>query len=74
MVKARDFTLEGQLEHMQCPYLVLHGGHDVLTVSQAQKVYEYGKAKGVNVTLRLLPRRRRAPSTASTTIRRSARR
>ena len=33
---------------------MMHGGHDVLTVSQAQKVYEYGKAKGVDVTLRLL--------------------
>ena len=32
----------------------LHGGHDVLTVSQARKVYDYGKAKGVDVTLRLV--------------------
>jgi hypothetical protein len=39
---------------MKCPYLVLHSGHDVLTVSQAQKVYYYGKAKGVDVTLRLV--------------------
>jgi hypothetical protein len=54
MVKARGFTLEGHLEHMKCPYLVLHGGHDVLTVSQARKVYDYGKAKGVDVTLRLV--------------------
>ena len=37
-----------------CPYLVMHGGHDVLTVSQAKKVYNYGIAKGVNCTLRLL--------------------
>ena len=54
MQKARYFTLEGHLEHMECPYLVLHGGHDVLTVSQAQKVYDYGKSKGVDVTLRLV--------------------
>ena len=54
MVKAGDFTLEGHLEHMKCPYLVLHGGHDVLTVSQARKVYDYGKDKGVDVTLRLV--------------------
>jgi dienelactone hydrolase len=54
MEKAREFTLEGHLEHMRCPYLVMHGGHDVLTVSQARKVYDYGKAKGVNCTLRLL--------------------
>ena len=44
----------GHLEHMECPYLVLHGGHDVLTVSQARKVYDYGKSKGVDVTLRLV--------------------
>jgi dienelactone hydrolase len=54
MVKAHNFTLEGHLEHMKCPYLVLHGGHDVLTVTQARKVYDYGKAKGVDVTLRLV--------------------
>jgi len=54
MQKARYFTLEGHLEHMDCPYLVLHGGHDVLTVSQARKVYDYGKSKGVDVTLRLV--------------------
>ncbi len=54
MEKARAFTLEGHLEHMRCPYLVMHGGHDVLTVSQARKVYDYGMAKGVDCTLRLL--------------------
>jgi dienelactone hydrolase len=54
MEKARNFTLDGHLEHMECPYLVLHGGHDVLTVSQARKVYDYGKSKGVDVTLRLV--------------------
>jgi dienelactone hydrolase len=54
MKKAKDFTLDGHLDHMQCPFLVMHGGHDVLTVSQAQKVYDYGKAKGKDVTLRLL--------------------
>jgi len=54
MVKAKAFTLEGHLDHMRCPFLVMHGGHDVLTVSQAQKVYDYGRAKGKDVTLRLL--------------------
>ena len=32
----------------------MHGGHDVLTVSQAKKVYDYGISKGVKCTLRLL--------------------
>ena len=54
MEKAREFTLEGHLENMRCPYLVMHGGHDVLTVSQARKVYDYGISKGVRCTLRLL--------------------
>jgi dipeptidyl aminopeptidase/acylaminoacyl peptidase len=53
MDKAKDFTLAGHLEHMRCPLLVLHGGHDVLTVSQARKVYDYAKQRGIDVTLRL---------------------
>jgi dienelactone hydrolase len=54
MEKAAAFTLDGHLENMKCPYLVMHGGHDVLTVSQARKVYDYGVAKGIDCTLRLL--------------------
>ncbi|MDB5759574.1 MAG: hypothetical protein JWM30_2863 [Burkholderia sp.] len=54
MARARDFTLDGHLENMRCPYLVMHGGHDVLTVTQAKKVYDYGIAHGVDCTLRLL--------------------
>jgi pimeloyl-ACP methyl ester carboxylesterase len=50
---ARPFKLEGALEHMRCPYLVIHGGHDVLGVEAVSTVYEYAKAKGVDVTLRL---------------------
>ena len=51
--KARPFKLEGVLGEMRCPYLVLHGGHDVLGVENSNTVYEYAKAKGVKVTLRL---------------------
>ncbi len=50
---AKPFKLEGVLEHMRCPYLVIHGGHDVLGVENARTVYEYARSKGVNVTLRL---------------------
>jgi hypothetical protein len=50
---AKPFKLEGALEHMRCPYLVIHGGHDVLGVEAVSTVYEYAKAKGVDVTLRL---------------------
>jgi acetyl esterase/lipase len=51
--KARPFKLEGVLGGMRCPYLVLHGGHDVLGVENSRTVYEYARSKGVNVTLRL---------------------
>ena len=51
--KAKPFKLEGVLNEMQCPYLVLHGGHDVLGVENSKTVYEYAKKHGVNVTLRL---------------------
>jgi dienelactone hydrolase len=51
--KARPFKLEGVLNEMKCPYLVLHGGHDVLGVENSKTVYEYAKKHGVNVTLRL---------------------
>jgi acetyl esterase/lipase len=51
--KAARFKLEGVLDGMRCPYLVLHGGHDVLGVENSKTVYEYAKSKGVKVTLRL---------------------
>jgi len=52
--RARAFTLEGVLEEMRCPYLIAHGGYDVLGMSQATTTYEYAKARGVNVTLRFI--------------------
>jgi dienelactone hydrolase len=51
--KAAPFKLEGVLNGMKCPYLVLHGAHDVLGVENSKTVYEYAKQHGVNVTLRL---------------------
>jgi dienelactone hydrolase len=54
MERARAFTLDGHLQHMRCPYLILHGGHDVLTVTGATKAYDYAKAHGVDVTMRLV--------------------
>lgn len=50
----KPFTLEGHLKNMKCPYLILHGGHDVLTVSAAKKTYDSAKAGGVDVTIRIL--------------------
>lgn len=49
-----DFKLEGVIDKMRCSYLIVHGGYDVLGVNQAQKVYDYAKANGVDVTLDLI--------------------
>ena len=51
---AAPFTLEGALGHMRCPYLIVHGGFDVLGVAQATRVFDYAKAHGVDATLRVL--------------------
>lgn len=52
--KGKDFELEGVLGGMQCPYLIIHGGHDVLGVKQASKVYEHARESGVDATIKLL--------------------
>jgi dipeptidyl aminopeptidase/acylaminoacyl peptidase len=52
--KARPFTLDGQLEHMRCPYLIVHGGHDVLGVAAATRTADYARSHGVDVTFRLV--------------------
>ncbi len=51
---AEPFTLDGILGGLQCPYLIVHGGHDVLGVTQAQRVHDDAKARGVDVTLKLI--------------------
>jgi dienelactone hydrolase len=50
----KDFSLQGHLDHMKCPFLIVHGGHDVLTVAQASRAHDYAKARGVDVTLRIV--------------------
>lgn len=52
--RGRDFALEGHIDKIRCPYLICHGGSDVLSVQQALKVYDYAKANGVNVTLEMI--------------------
>lgn len=54
MEMAAPFTVEGALPHMRCPYLIVHGGFDVLGVGQAKRVYDYAIASGVDATLRVL--------------------
>ena len=46
--------MQGVFENMKCPYLILHGGHDVLGVQAAREGYEYAKKVGVDVTFMLV--------------------
>lgn len=50
---AKPFTLDGVLEKMKCPYLIIHGGHDVLGVETVRKVHDYAQQHGLDATLRL---------------------
>jgi dienelactone hydrolase len=50
---AKPFKLEGVLGEMRCPYLILHGGHDVLGVETVTTVHDYALKHGVKATLRL---------------------
>jgi pimeloyl-ACP methyl ester carboxylesterase len=51
---SKPFKLEGALDSMRCPFLICHGGHDVLGVQTANIVYEYAKKVGVDATLRFV--------------------
>jgi dienelactone hydrolase len=50
----KEYTLDGVLDQMRCPYLIVHGGHDVLGVRQAGQTADYARSKGVDVTFRLV--------------------
>jgi hypothetical protein len=50
----KRFRLQGVLDEMKCPYLICHGGHDVLGVQTAQLVYDYARNAGIDVTLRMV--------------------
>src|SRR3546814_14194001 len=50
--KAKAFALEGVLDKIKCPYLIVHGGYDVLGVERVRIVSEYIKSKNMtNVTI-----------------------
>lgn len=51
---SKAFKLEGALDSMKCPFLICHGGHDVLGVQTANLVYDYAKKVGLDVTLRFV--------------------
>jgi dienelactone hydrolase len=50
----RDFALEDVIGRMRCPFLIVHGGFDVLGVSRATRLHEAAVRTGVDVTLRVV--------------------
>jgi len=52
--KGKRFVLDGVVRTIRCPYLICHGGADVLSVEQATKLYTHAREQGVNVTLDLI--------------------
>jgi dienelactone hydrolase len=50
---SRSFDLEGVLGGMKCPYLIINGSHDVLSVEACDQVYQYALSQDLNVTMRL---------------------
>ena len=44
--QCRRAELVGVLSNMQCPYLIMRGGHDVPSVERATKAYEHAKESG----------------------------
>lgn len=54
MEKGKDFKLEGVVGKIRCPYLICHGGSDVLSVEQAAKLNEHAVAAGIDVTFMLM--------------------
>jgi hypothetical protein len=73
MEKARAFTLDGHLQIMRCPSLILHGGYDVLTVSAPPRCAIMRRNTACRSHSASSSRRKPAPSTASMTTRPSAR-
>lgn len=49
----RGFNLEGVLEKIRCPYLITEGEHDYAGPHQARESYNYAKAHGMDVTLKM---------------------
>lgn len=65
--QADAFSLEGVLDEMQCPYLIVHGGHDVLVFSRPLRRPRTPAASASRSPSTSSTRSRPAPSTASTT-------
>ena len=53
IAKGKQFTLDGVIDTIRCPYLIVHGEHDHLGLDRATLSYDYAKRAGLDVTLKL---------------------
>ncbi|MDK2760447.1 MAG: esterase FrsA [Sphingopyxis sp.] len=51
--KLKNFKLEGVIDKIRCPYLVVHGEQDFLGADIAEDSVNYARSKGVDVTYKL---------------------
>ena len=51
--KTKQFRLEGAINRIRCPFLILHGQSDFLGVWPATDAYDYARKSGVDVELKL---------------------
>lgn len=51
--EAKGFNLEGVLENIRCPYLIVEGEHDFAGPHQAHESFDYAKRHGLDVTLKM---------------------
>ena len=47
------FKLDGVIDKIKCPYLLVFGEHDFLGIDQVNRAYAYAKASGLDVELKV---------------------
>jgi dienelactone hydrolase len=52
IAKAEKFTLNGAIDKIRCPFLIVHGEHDFVGTDTAVQAYEYAKRHGVDVEIK----------------------
>ncbi len=50
--KSDQFTLDGVMDKIQCPFLIVHGEHDFVGTDTAIEAYDYAKDHGVDVEIK----------------------
>jgi dienelactone hydrolase len=52
IAKADKFNLEGAIDKIRCPFLIVHGEEDFVGTQPANDAYNYAKQHGVNVEIK----------------------